>query len=410
MSPSVKQKIIFVHSVQLKKNAPAAPKYQLIIEIPEPVAYNDGIPVMDQYSRKTKTELIEEIASLNKKLDAQSRPDGTDTSGQIIQPGEKNNYHHVFEQIDDGYWEVNLAGVTTYCNEAMARISGYSVGEMIGLSYTAYMEPNVQHEVYRHFNSVYRGEAEKKTMLYNIVRKDKQSRLVEISVSPMKSPDGKPIGFRGIMRDITDRQRDMDLQESFNMMRKALGQTVQALSLAVEVRDPYTAGHHRRVSDLARSIATTMGMSREAIDGIRIAGSILDIGKISIPSEILSKPAKLTDIEYRIIQTHPQMGYDILKNIDFPWPVAMGVYQHHERINGSGYPRGLKGNEMILEAKILAVADVVEAMSSYRPYRRAIGIDDALEEIRKNRGILYDPEVTDACLGLFKSGSYILKD
>ena len=143
------------------------------------------------------------------------------------------------------------------------------------------------------------------------------------------------------MRDITERQRDMDLQESFNMMRKALGQTVQALSLAIEVRDPYTAGHHRRVSDLARSIATAMGMSREAIDGIRIAGSIHDIGKISIPSEILSKPAKLTDIEYKIIQTHPQMGYDILKNIDFPWPVAMAVYQHHERINGSGYPRGL---------------------------------------------------------------------
>ncbi|HOD15551.1 MAG: PAS domain S-box protein [Spirochaetes bacterium] len=364
---------------------------------------------MDQYSKKSKTQLIEELVSLHKKLDAQA-PSGGDTPAGIIQTGQENNYHHVFEQIDDGYWEVDLAGQTTYCNQAMARITGYTVEEMIGLSYSNYMEPNVQREVYRHFNSVFRGEAEKKTLLYNIVTKDMQSRIVEISVSLIKSPAGKPVGFRGIMRDITDRQRDMDLQESFNMMRKALGQTVQALSLAIEVRDPYTAGHHRRVSDLARSIATAMGISRESIDGIRIAGSIHDIGKISIPSEILSKPAKLTDIEFRIIQTHPQMGYDILKNIDFPWPVAMAVYQHHERINGTGYPRGLKGTEMILEAKILAVADVVEAMSSYRPYRRAIGIDDALVEIRNNSGTLYDPEVTEACLDLFKSGSYILKD
>lgn len=362
---------------------------------------------MDQYVNKTKAELIEELVSLNKKLDLIGQAAG---NAAALHPSESNNYHHVFEEIDDGYWEVDLSGVTTYCNHAMSRITGYPVNEMLGLSYSNYMEPNVQREVYRHFNSVFHGEAEKKTFVYNIFTKDMHNRIVEISASLIKSQAGKPIGFRGIMRDITDRQRDIDLQESFNMMRKALGQTVQALSLAIEARDPYTAGHHRRVSDLARSISTAMGISRESIDGIRIAGSIHDIGKISIPSEILSKPARLTDIEFRIIQTHPQMGYDILKNIDFPWPVALAVYQHHERINGSGYPRGLTGKDIILEAKILAVADVVEAMSSYRPYRRAMAVDDALEEIKKNSGILYDQAVTEACLNLFKSGKYILKD
>jgi PAS domain S-box-containing protein len=365
---------------------------------------------MDRYQNKTKSELIEELVTLQKKLSGLP-PAGTGSQPDTHTPfSSGDDYHHIFEQIDDGYFEVDLSGKTLFCNQAMARITGYPASEMLTMSYVNYMDPKVAGEVYKHFNAVFRSMGEKKTIVYEILRKDGLRRLVEISVSLIKSPEGKPTGFCGIMRDVTERQREMDLQESFNMIRKALGQTVQALSLATEVRDPYTAGHHRRVSDLARSIATEMGISREAIDGIRIAGSIHDIGKISIPSEILSKPAKLTDIEFRIIQTHPQMGYDILKNIDFPWPVAMAIYQHHERINGSGYPRGLTENQIILEAKILAVSDVVEAISSYRPYRRAIGTDDALEEISKNKGILYDAKVVDVCIDLFKKQGYTFKD
>ncbi|HPL68550.1 MAG TPA: HD-GYP domain-containing protein, partial [Smithellaceae bacterium] len=174
----------------------------------------------------------------------------------------------------------------------------------------------------------------------------------------------------------------------------------------VETRDPYTAGHQRRVADLARAIATEMGLSGDQIDGIRIAGTIHDLGKISVPSEILTIPRKLTALEYSLIKNHPQSGYDILKDIEFPWPIARMIVEHHERINGSGYPNGLPGEDLLIESKILSVADVVEAMATHRPYRPALGIDAALAEITANRGILYDPEVVDACLRLFRDKGY----
>jgi HD-GYP domain-containing protein (c-di-GMP phosphodiesterase class II) len=176
----------------------------------------------------------------------------------------------------------------------------------------------------------------------------------------------------------------------------------------VEARDPYTSGHQRRVADLARAIAQEMGLTEDQVDGIRMSGAIHDIGKISVPSEILSKPSKLSDLEFSLIKTHPIVGYNILKDIDFPWPIAEITLQHHERINGSGYPKGISGNEILLEAKILAVADVVEAIASHRPYRPAHTIDVALNEIVQNKGILYDPEVVAACLRVFKEKSYHL--
>ena len=174
----------------------------------------------------------------------------------------------------------------------------------------------------------------------------------------------------------------------------------------METRDPYTAGHQRRVADLAQAIATEMKLAENQRDGLRMAGTIHDLGKVSIPAEILSKPTKLTEIEYQLIQAHPQTGYDILKGIEFPWPVAEMVLQHHERMNGSGYPQGLKGEEISTEAQILMVADVVEAMASYRPYRPALGVDAALEEIEKNKGILYDSRVVEVCLGLFREKGF----
>ncbi len=191
-------------------------------------------------------------------------------------------------------------------------------------------------------------------------------------------------------------------------LRKSVGTTIQVMISAIEMRDPYTAGHQLRVADLARAIATEMRLSSHTIDGIRMAGTIHDIGKLSIPAEILTKPSKLTKIEYSIIQEHAQSGYDILKNIQSPWPLAEMIYQHHERINGSGYPRNLKGNEIIPEARILAVADVVEAMASHRPYRASLGIEAALTEIEKNRGLLYDETVVNACLRLFREKGYTL--
>ena len=181
---------------------------------------------------------------------------------------------------------------------------------------------------------------------------------------------------------------------------------IRVLGQTVEVRDPYTAGHQRRVSKLASAIAEKVGLSQDMIRGVRMAGEIHDLGKISLPAEILSKPTKLTSLEFGMIKLHPQTGYDILKGIEFSWPIAEEVYQHHERMDGSGYPRGLKGNEILLEARILAVADVVEAMNSHRPYRPALGLEKALAEIEMNRGVLYDPSAVDVCLHLFRELDY----
>lgn len=186
-----------------------------------------------------------------------------------------------------------------------------------------------------------------------------------------------------------------------------LEDTVRTIATIVEMRDPYTAGHQVRVADLATAIAKQMALPEELVHSLHLAGLVHDLGKIQIPSEILSKPGKITDIEFSLIKTHPQAGYDILKGIDFPWPIALMVLQHHERLDGSGYPQGLKGDQIIMEARILSVADVVEAMSSHRPYRPGLGVKAALVEISNQRGRYYDPQVVDACLALFRTQHYV---
>jgi HD-GYP domain-containing protein (c-di-GMP phosphodiesterase class II) len=205
------------------------------------------------------------------------------------------------------------------------------------------------------------------------------------------------------------RRAEDQLQSTLERLEKALEGTVRAMSLTIEMRDLYTAGHQRRVSDLAVAIAQEMHLPWEKIEGIRLSGVIHDIGKIAMPAEILTKPTRLTKTEFQLIKDHPRIGYDILKSIEFPWPVAHIILQHHERMDGSGYPDGLVGDAILLEARILAVADVVEALSSHRPYRPALGLEKALEEIRRGRGIRYDMKVVDACLKLFKENRYQLR-
>lgn len=204
-------------------------------------------------------------------------------------------------------------------------------------------------------------------------------------------------------------ERDKAMAENaqhFEQMHDCLVGTVDAIARAVEARDPYTAGHQRRVASLSCAIAKRMGLDEDRIEGIRMGATIHDIGKIQVPAELLVKPSKLSEIEYSLIQNHAQVGYDILKDIHFPWPVANIAHQHHERIDGSGYPQGLKGDEICLEARIVAVADVVEAMASHRPYKQALGIDLALAEIQQNQGVLYDSEAVDACLKVFAEDGF----
>ncbi|MGZ3594464.1 MAG: HD-GYP domain-containing protein [Syntrophales bacterium] len=204
-------------------------------------------------------------------------------------------------------------------------------------------------------------------------------------------------------------QAEEALAKSLENLKKATGFIIDVIVMIVETRDPYMSGHQKRVADLARSIAAEMNLSGEIIDGISMAGSIHDVGKISIPTEILGQPRLLNDVEYSLVKTHPEIGYQILKDIDFYRPVALIVYQHHERINGTGYPRGIKGEDILLEAKILGVADVVEAICRHRPYRPASGIDKALKEISQYSGVLYDPEVVDACTNLFAEKGFRFK-
>jgi len=192
----------------------------------------------------------------------------------------------------------------------------------------------------------------------------------------------------------TERDRDRVQRE----LDAVLLQTIEAVALTVEKRDPYTAGHQHRVAALAEAVATEMGLPERRIEGIRLGGIIHDIGKIYIPAEIINRPGRLSATEMALIRTHPEVGYDIIRGVPFPWPVKEMILQHHERLDGSGYPQGLKGEEIILEARILAVADVVEAITSHRPYRAALGLDAALAEIERGRGELYDAAVVDACV------------
>ena len=280
----------------------------------------------------------------------------------------------------------------------------------MGMSNLEYTTPETAKKMYKLFNEIYKTGNPGEIGRYEGTAKDGTKITLALSTYLMRDEKGEPVGFRGIVRDITDRKRIEDeLEQSLESLRRGLNATINVLVAAVEIRDPYTAGHQKHVANLARAIATEMGIPKEKIEGIRMAGAIHDIGKISVPPEILSKPGSLKDVELAMIKLHSQVGYDILKNIEFPWPVALIVLQHHERMDGSGYPQGLSGEEICLEARIVAVADVVEAMSSHRPYRPALGIDKALEEISQNKGTLYDSEAVDACVRLFAEKEFKLK-
>ena len=449
----------------------------------------------------------------------------------------EGKYRNILENIEDGYYEVDLAGNFTFFNDSVCKILGYSREELIGMNNQQYTDKENSKKLFDAFNRVYKTGESAKEFDWQIIRKDGTDRYIEASVSLLKDSSGKPIGFRGIIRDTTERRkveeqyrlladnitehiwlRDINtlkviyispsvvkmygypvdeiaklplkkllteesfqtmvdtfitempkalktlppavhkysfesqafhkdgiccgwintisfirdkngnhtlllgetrditerklaeekLQQTLESLKRAVGTTIQVLVSALESKDPYTAGHQSRSADLACAIATKMGLDQDKIEGIRMAGIVHDIGKLSVPAEILTKPTKLTNLEFSLIKEHSQSGYEMLKDVESPWPLAEIVHQHHERMNGTGYPRNLKGDEILLEARILAVADVVEAMASHRPYRASLGIEPALEEIEKNKGILYDDTVADACLRLFREKGYQL--
>jgi PAS domain S-box-containing protein/putative nucleotidyltransferase with HDIG domain len=239
---------------------------------------------------------------------------------------------------------------------------------------------------------------------------DRQRVFLSINGAPIFDERGDISEIVLTIDDITQyRQAEEKIQQNIKQLEKSMEGTIKTMSLVVETRDPYTAGHQDKVARLAAAIAKKLNLSEVMIRGIEMAGIIHDIGKIYIPAEILSKPSKLSSIEMQLIRTHSQAGYNIMKDIDFTWPVARIILEHHERMDGSGYPNGLSNNDFLLEARIIAVADVVDAMASHRPYRPALGIDVALREVEKNKGVLFDPDVVDACLMLFREEGFQLE-
>lgn len=311
----------------------------------------------------------------------------------------------ILDAVAEGICGVNAEGKITFINPAAMDITGYDSDELIGRSF---------HNVFHKRKNVTPFHTQKKCPVHiskvsgetcaiiNEVfwKKDGTSLPVEYESTAIWEKD-KIVGGVVTFRDITLRQQaEAKVRQSLQMLNNALHSTVGALSITSEIRDPYTAGHQKRVAHLACAIALRMGLRKDEIKGIKVAALLHDIGKIYVPAEFLSKPGKLTEIEHDLLRTHPQVGYDILKNIEFPWPVGEIVLQHHENMDGSGYPRGLKGDEILIEARIISVADTTEAMASHRPYRPALGIVKALEEITGHKGTLYDAKVVDACVQL----------
>ncbi len=320
-------------------------------------------------------------------------------------------YTAVTESANDAIISIRPDGTIDLWNKMAQQMFGYSAEEAIGKPMHQLITPERNREQMaqgmRQFAQTGTGLMLGKTLESTAVRRDGTEFSVELSISAMNL--GGAWHATGIIRDITERKQvEEERRVNADKQAQALAQTIDAVAAMVEARDPYTAGHQRRVAELSCAIAGEMGFSADKIHGLRLAATIHDLGKIHIPAEILSKPGRLSPIEFELIKGHPQAGYDIIKDVQFPWPISQMVLQHHERLDGSGYPQGLKDEQILPEAKILAVADVVEAMVSHRPYRPGLGIDAALEEITNKRGVLYDPAVVDCCVALFKESKFAL--
>lgn len=336
----------------------------------------------------------------------------------------------------DAVYSAGPDTIITSWSKGAERILGYSAEEAIGQTVAMILPEDFVEREIAAMQTLFQEGLVTGHKSFN-VRKNGEVFPTEASMTLLRDPDGGPAGFLTVLRDRSHqvqieeelmRIRDeMERRSSIDssgprdgdgaatsvlspedatadVTRTAAEATVSALAAVAERRDPYTAGHQQRVSQLATAIARDMGLGDDRVEGIRIAGILHDTGKVVIPGEILSKPSSLSEFEFGIIKTHPRVDSEIVEGIDFPWPVARTVLQHHERLDGSGYPSGLKSDEIILEARILAVADVVEAMSSHRPYRPSLGVDKALAEVEGGKGTKYDPEVVESCMKLFREG------
>jgi PAS domain S-box-containing protein/putative nucleotidyltransferase with HDIG domain len=310
----------------------------------------------------------------------------------------EEKYHSLVVNLNDVIDMLNAEGYVTYISPVIERFAGYKTEEIIGQPFISYVHPEDRQGLLESFRRTLSGQVEPAE--FRLLRKDGASIYVR-SFSRALAENGQ-VSLAGVLSDITERKRAEDeLRESHGKLAKTFEQTVESLASIAEMRDPYTAGHQVRVASLACRIASEIGIPAEQIGVIRTAAMLHDIGKIVVPPEILNKPGRLSAPERSLVEGHAQASYDILKTIEFEFPIAEIIWQHHEKLDGSGYPRGLSGDSILKEARILTVADIVEAMVSHRPYRPALSLKTALEEIGSKKGLLYDAEVVDACLRIF---------
>ena len=309
-------------------------------------------------------------------------------------------FRTMMENIPSGIFRVSREGRLLRSNPALVNMLGYAnESELESVSiWDHYADADEGKEIIQEL-------LEKGAVLDREVRLKKEDGCeiwASTTVRAVRGQDSRVLCFDGSIMEIDHRKKmETQLHESYLLATEALQGTVQAIMRMAELRDPYTAGNQERVAQLSRAIAREMGVEENRAQGIFVAGILHDVGKIYVPSEILNKPGKITELEHSVLKTHVEVGYEVLRPVRFPWPVAEAVYQHHERLDGSGYPRGLTEEEIILEARILSVADVVEAMLSHRPYRPGLGLDKALGEIKSGSGVIYDASVVEACLSLF---------
>jgi len=319
-----------------------------------------------------------------------------------ILPDSEERFRDLVETTSDWVWEMNEKGVYTYVSPKVADILGYQPEEVVGKSQFDFMPLEEARKAVETVNPIMASQKPFKFVQIRKLHRDGRQVFLETSGVPFFGPDGRLEGYRGIHRDITERRKaEETVKQTYDKLESTVESVIKAIALTVEMRDRYTAGHQQRVKQLGGAIARQMALPPDKLQIIRVAGLLHDLGKIFVPAEILTKPGSLTEVEFAIIKQHPQSAYDILRSIEFPWPIADVVFQHHERMDGSGYPRGLQDSDIVTEAKILAVADVVEAMTFHRAYRPALGLEAALKEIVKKKQELYDPDVVEACLSVF---------
>jgi len=319
----------------------------------------------------------------------------------------ENRVSTILNSIIDAVIVVNESGYIDYINASAGRMLNLDEKDILGkpVSETVKLgsDPKEGENVFSPMSINY-------IEFNNYLTAGDKKIPVDFTSTPLRMGNGKSTGAVLVVRDITQQvEYDRRIQESMDTLTRAMYGTIEAITKIVETRDPYTAGHQKKVADIAKEIAKDLGLSRDVIESVNLAGQIHDLGKIAIPSEILNKPGRINEIEFALIKTHSAMGYEIMKNIDFPWPIADIVLQHHEKLDGSGYPNGLKGDEILIQARILAVADVLEAMASHRPYRAALGLDAAFNELQEKAGTHFDPEVVASCIRIFKEKDFKIK-